>query len=444
MNTAIDFYRQQFAELSGSLPGGNQSSLQAARQAAIQVLTKNGFPDRHHEDWRYTNLTALLGHPLRPFVPNRMIPSVEPVLLMEKASAQLVFVDGILDTGHSVLPEAGSGITIHVLNDEILDTEKMGDLVSLSHDHVPDRGDAFDALNAAFATSGCLIEVAAGCKLEHPVCITTLTTEQADSTSCHYRHLVRVGKGSEVDLVEYFPQGEGTVLNNVVTRIDLDQNSRCRHYRIQNENLQSHHISRINVKQARDSSYKSFSAALGSRLGKVDIHVDQNETGCETIFDGVFVGHKRQYLDHHTCVEHRHPQGRSDELYRGVLDDAARGVFNGRVVVHAGADKTDASQSNKNLLLSSRAEMDTKPELEIYADDVKCSHGATVGQIDEDRLFYLQSRGIDSETARILLIFAFLEDVLVRIELPELRRKIEPMIIARLPRSEILKDAALS
>jgi Fe-S cluster assembly protein SufD len=229
-------------------------------------------------------------------------------------------------------------------------------------------------------------------------------------------------------------------LTNAVTEIILHAGAALEHYRVQQESVQGYHVSSVHVQQEASSRYESHVIALGGALSRTDIETRLAAAGAETVLNGLYMAGGRQHVDHHTRIDHLAPHTRSAEYYRGVLAGRARAVFNGKVVVHPDAQKTDAHQTNANLLLSADAEVDTKPELEIYADDVKCSHGATVGQLDEDALFYLRARAIDLETARSLLTYAFAEDIISRMRFKPIRERLSRLVLGRLPEQELIRE----
>ncbi|MGH8120778.1 MAG: Fe-S cluster assembly protein SufD, partial [Gammaproteobacteria bacterium] len=241
----------------------------------------------------------------------------------------------------------------------------------------------------------------------------------------------------------YIGLDEGSYFTNTVTEACVQKGAVLQHYKIQREGQSCYHVGNFDIRQEQDSRVESFSIALGGSLVRNDIRARLDAEGAGIRMNGLYLAGGRQHIDNHTRVDHLQPRTWSHENYRGVLNEHARGVFNGKVIVHKDAQKTDASQNNANLLLSDNAEVDTKPELEIYADDVKCAHGATVGQLDQDMLFYLRSRAIDETTARNLLTYAFVDEVLREVGIAPLRRHLEQMIISRLPQPELIREFAV-
>ena len=248
------------------------------------------------------------------------------------------------------------------------------------------------------------------------------------------------GKNSRASIIEsYIGLTDADNFTNTVTHITAEDGAAIEHYKVQEESSSSYHIGHLKAQLHRDSNVQAYSVSIGARLARHDMQFDLLAPGATAGLYGLFMGAKRQHVDHHTRVDHLMPNTRSDENFRGILDGHAHGVFNGKVVVHQDAQKTDARQSNKNLLLSDTAEVDTKPELEIYADDVQCAHGATVGQLDDNAMFYLLSRGMDRDTARGLLIYAFAAEIINRIKFAPLRERLTEKIMGHLPAAERLE-----
>ena len=285
------------------------------------------------------------------------------------------------------------------------------------------------ALNAAVATDGAAICLADNSVLDKPLYIL-----QVSNQNNALRHGFMLGENAQANIIEHFiSTGEERALSNAVTAVILKAGASLEHTRLQQEGKKQSHVARVEVKQFRDSSYTFHGVELGGILSRSDVVVDLMASGASCSLNGLFVLDGRQHVDHHTRVDHKAPHCTSRENYRTVLDGRSHGVFNGKVVVHKGATKTDSSQSNGNILLSKHAEIDTKPELEIYNDDVKCAHGATVGQLDDKQLFYLRSRGISEAAAQELLTFAFADEVLAAMSNQVVRSYVEKEAFAKLP-----------
>ncbi len=297
----------------------------------------------------------------------------------------------------------------------------------------------FNALNTALFGDGALLRIPNGVALERPVHLVFVTTPGETPIATYPRVLLVLGQDARAEVVETFcAAGEGKYFTDVLTEAFLEAGARLAHAKVQREGPGAIHVATLQVEQAADSELASHSVSLGAQLARNDINVRLAEPGAHATLDGLLLAGKRQHTDFHTLIEHLVPRCSSEELYKGILDGRARGVFNGRVIVHPDAQHTDAQQSNHNLLLSRDAEIDTKPQLEIYADDVKCAHGATVGQLDEAMVFYLRARGIDEATARAMLVYGFAREIVDRTPVEALRGPLARELLARLPNANEL------
>lgn len=436
---AVDRFATHFDALSKAAPApGWAASLRDRGMAAFRA---QGFPTTRHEDWKYTNLRPIQKRQFASAAGHRVEAgdSVRVPRIDGLAAHRIVFVDGCYEaplSDDAALPE---GITIQPLS-EALARESDGLSQALSLTGRLDEH-SFAALNTALLEDGLWIQVAAGAHIDLPlhVVFTTRTSDTALAT--HPRIVVTADDNSELTLIEQFTgDADAAGLTNALTQASLGQGARLEHYTLQEQATTSFHIAGIHVDQARDSRYESHLINLGGALVRNDLHVRLAEPGAETLLNGFYLVSGRQHVDNHTRVDHLAPHTTSEETYRGVLSGRSRAVFNGKAIVHPGAVKIEAAQSNRNLLLSSSAEVDTKPELEIYADDVRASHGATVGQLDENAMFYLLSRGIDRQTARSLLTFAFADEVIARLRIESLRRHVERQAASRLPDSDQIME----
>jgi Fe-S cluster assembly protein SufD len=296
---------------------------------------------------------------------------------------------------------------------------------------------AFVALNAALHTDGAVIHLAPGAYASKPIHLLFVSDALSAKGASHPRILIAAEPNSKATVIEsYVALGEATYLTNSVTEIALADGATVAHYKIQRESPRSYHVATIDARQGRDSHFVSFSFAIGAALSRTNVWTVLGGEGCGATLNGLYMADGEQHVDHQTRIEHQKESCYSREVYRGVLDDTAHGVFNGKVYVHPEAQKTDGKQENHTLLLSPRAVIDTKPQLEIFADDVKCTHGATVGRIDATSLFYMKSRGIGAVRARQLLTYAFAADVLEQIELEPLRNSLEELTLARFTRDD--------
>ncbi|MBI2313759.1 MAG: Fe-S cluster assembly protein SufD [Betaproteobacteria bacterium] len=434
---ARERYLAEFSELEARLPGTRLPWLAKARRDALERFAETGFPTTRNEDWKYTNVAAI---EKRPFPAARVAAADDAVArrageLALDGAYLMVFVDGHLSLPLSRVTGLPTGVAVQGLAETL---EARSDLVeALLAGESCSNG--FEALNLALMADGAVIYLPRGVALERPVHVLYLATR--DGTASHIRNLILAEDGSEATVIEHYAALNGTAsFTNAVTRIRQGNNARVEHIKLQQESPKAYHVAAIQSLAGRDSRFTSHSIALGAALSRNDISTRLDDENAECHLNGLYMAGGRQHVDHHTRIDHAKPRGVSREYYRGVLDGAARAVFNGKVVVHADAQHTDAHQSNNNLLLSREAEVDTKPQLEIFADDVKCTHGATVGQLDPDMLFYLRSRGMEEAQARSLLTYAFAEDVITRIKVAPLRARIEEFLIHRLPEGGSIKE----
>jgi len=432
----------ELLEAAKRLPGAGHQAVDAHRREAVACVAEIGLPSRRNEDWKYTDLA-----PMRAALGERMWQVSSPGLLdtacLEAAAFgtmsvyRLVLLDGRFCPDLSELPE---DVQLRSLA-ELAEQEPGLALEALSMGERAPLFSGFGALNAAMAADGICLCVPDGCHVDRPIHV--LHVSSAAGAVAHIRNAISLGRAAEATIIEHFTGQPGEAgLNNVMTVIRVGEAACLVHYRLQEEHGRQFHIGRTDVVQHKDSRYTSHVTTLGAALSRTDVLVRLAEPGAECELNGFYLLSERQHADHHTRVDHAAPFCTSREYYRGVLDGHARAVFNGKVVVHEGAEKTDAGQSNGNLLLSDEAEVDTKPELEIYADDVKCSHGATVGQLDADALFYLRSRGLAEAAARNMLTYAFADDVIRRMRLAPVREKLERVILERLP-ADGVKEAGV-
>ena len=426
-----------------SLPDSRHDSVQTHRRHAAKAFAARGLPTTRDEDWKYTDLSrleAVLGEGwwetyVQPEISVVDVEAVKDKAIPDLDAYRLVFIDGRFNSGESRFPQ---GVTIQPLA-ELLGSEPEKALEPLELDEAAPLYNGFVALNAAMATDGLCVCIGDGVALDKPLYILHFAGRSGHAV--HIRHAIALGHNAEAAVIEHFSGiSDGAGLTNTMTNIRLGQGAKLSHCRLQQESQSRFHIGRVEVNQHRDSVYASHSIALGAALSRVDIRVNLNGEGAECLLNGLYVTGGRQHADHHTCIDHAEPNCTSREVYKGILAGRSRAVFNGKVVVHKNAQQTDAQQSNGNLLLSDKAEVDTKPELEIYADDVKCSHGATIGQLDEDQVFYLRTRGLGEAEARNVLTFAFAGDVLARMPHAPVRKFLEHVVLGKLPQGAALED----
>src|SRR5512140_2533992 len=403
------------------------------RKAGMARFAEQGFPTTNDEDWRFTSLTPLARLPFKPvFEPAKTKITRDQVLRFtfgQLALNRLVFVNG-----HYV-PElslaASKGVVLKSLAAALADNDPVLQEHLARHaetEHAP-----FTSLNTAFFQDGAFLRVPAGHALETPIHLLYINTAKESGATAQPRNLIVLGKDAQATVLEtYVSTVDAPYFTNAVTELKLDDGARLEHCKFQDESPSAFHIAAIHAQLGRGSCLLAHSLALGAKLSRNNIRGVLSGEGIECIFNGLFLTHGEQLTDHHMVVEHAAPHCASHEYYNGILDGRSKGVFHGRILVRPAAQKTDAKQTNKNLLLSDDATVDTKPQLEIYADDVKCTHGATVGQLNEESVFYLRSRGISLERARRMLIHSFAGEIIERIRQAPAREELEKLVWERL------------
>lgn len=439
MSDAVSRLRERFHSDAGTLPGSRAPALAAARRSALDTFATLGFPGPRDEDWKYTRVSPIEKQAFDAQAPGEVCAAqASPLLLPASLGAhQLVFVDGCFRPDLSHIQPLPHGARLADLA-SVLEHDGDDAATLLGEGEVHQH--AFTALNTAFAANGVLLRLDRDVTLEAPVHLLFLASGTSNALA-NPRILIECAAGARAVVIEHYAAlGERTSFNNVVTRATLGHGASLEHYKLQREAPTAFHVSALSVQQHERSRFISHSVSLGAALARHEINVMLDAPGAACTLNGLYVARGRQHVDYHTRVDHVAPECTSAEDYRGILDDRARGVFNGRVYVHRDAQKSDASQSNRNLLLSRNAEVDTKPQLEIHANDVKCSHGATVGQLDENMVFYLRTRGIDEAAARALLTYGFARDVADRMSIDALREAVNQALLERLPQGEELRS----
>ena len=407
--------------------------LELVRNSAMERFEQLGFPAVHNEEWKYTNLAPLAKQNFVPAVRsvNESLDATQFVY-PETETAHLVVLNGFLSQELSVKTGLENVVAIDLLSavaDARYNKIARGYLARNAGYH----NNGLAALNTAFLQSGLFLWIPKGIKVETPIQVTFLTdADQADQASFP-RLLVVAEENSSATLIESFVSTRHQhYFTNAVAEVVLKEGARLEHYRMQRESDKAFHTSVTSASLGRNSSYDTTSINLGGRLARHDVSVVLDHEGAECRVDGLYLIGSDQHTDTHSVIDHQQPHCTSHQLYKGILDGNARAVFNGKIFVREGAQKTDAMQTNKNLLLSQQARVDTKPQLEIYADDVKCAHGAAVGQIDEEELFYLQARGINPELGRNLLTYGFAEEVIGKIKIDSIRSQLDKVVLQRL------------
>ncbi len=405
------------------------------RRAAADRFAAVGFPASRDEEWRFTPIGPIAQGTWRPSTGvGARIPAdlLVPFIFGQAEWSSVVFVNGAYSEALSRIMELPRGVLVGSLAEALTGDGSV--LRAHLTRHAPIEGSPFTALNTAGFRDGGLVHVPAGVDLERPVHFVNLTTPDAEGTVIHPRNLIVVERGARASVIESYVTlaPDGVYWTNPVTEVAAAAGSWLEHTRIQRESERAYHVGLTHVDQQRDSHYRSFSMAMGGALARHNLHVRLNDENIETLMYGLYLTRGEQVVDNHTAIFHDQPNCRSWEVYKGVLDGRSRAVFNGKVFVQPEAQKTDAKQTNRNLLLSDLAKVDTKPQLEIFADDVRCTHGATVGRLDDVALFYARSRGIPQQAAERLLTYAFAAEVIEEVALEPVRHELDRLVLRRL------------
>jgi Fe-S cluster assembly protein SufD len=412
----LETYLEAFSDFQKTAPGHDLAWLRKLREDAFARFCQVGFPTTHDEDWRFTNVSAIAKTPFRLASNAGQIDKNQlEAWLLPVAACQLVFVDGHFSRELSSLGNFVEGLHVSSLAEE-LSTNPSALEPHLGR-YLNTERDAFAALNTAFAADGAFVHIRKGTVLEQPIHLLFVSTTADQPIMMHPRNLIVAEEQSQIAIVEdYVSLGSSVAFCNTATELVAAESAVVSHYMLEREDTQTFNVSTLRLQQGRSSNVATHSVLLGGGLVRNNVHPVLAGEGAECLINGLFIGVGSQHLDNYMLVEHASPHCDSRQFYNGILDGRSHGVFHGRIIVHKDAQKTDAKQTNRNLLLSDDAQIDTKPQLEIYADDVKCTHGATIGQIDESALFYLRSRGIDEASARKLLLLAFANECLDRMK----------------------------
>ncbi len=430
----IETYLKGFERIASNGGAAAPDWARSLRLSAITRFEALGFPTTKNEDWHFTSVAPIAE---REF--NLLAPPTHRVTAAQLAPFSfgatdwhtLVFVNGRYDaalSSASALPEGVTLVPLARAFDELplLVEQYVGKVAAY-------EGQTFTAMNTAFLDDGAVLHVAREVEVARPIHLLFVTDASAGTGGTSQPHnLIVLDRFAKATVIEsYAGLGDGSYFTNVVTEAVVGDGATLTHLRLQRESEQAYHVGTVDVRQARDSHLVSFSFATGAALSRTNIYTELRGEGCGATLNGLYLGDGEQHIDHQTRIEHVEPNCYSREHYKGILDGSAHGVFNGKVFVHPAAQKTDGKQTNNTLLLSEKAQIDTKPQLEIFADDVKCTHGATVGRLDETSLFYMKSRGINARAARELLTYAFAADVLETIEQDEVREELEAATLRR-------------
>lgn len=427
-----NWYLNEFKKFENSLNGESALQIHGVRKEAISNFSKLDFPNTKDEEWKYTNITSLLKYNFKP-ASIKVEVSVEQVnkFLFDKLEhSLLVFINGQFEEKLSKIKNLPEGVIAGSIAKAI---KQKSPIVEKHFGKYSDfKNQIFTALSTAYTKDGAFVFIPEGKIVEGPVHILFLASSGDENILSQPRNLFVAGKNSQVTIIEHFSSLDQSIyFTNSVTEIVAEENAIVNHIKLQEESKKAFHIGRMEVEQERASNFTSYAISLGGNISRNDFNCKFNDEGGECTLNGLFLLDGTQLFDVHTLIDHAKPHCNSHEHYKGILDEKSRGVFNGKVMVRKDAQKTNAFQENNNIILSNDALVNTKPQLEIFADDVKCSHGATIGQLDDDSMFYLKSRGIGEETAKTILIHAFASDVVQTIKIKAVKDYIEEILTQR-------------
>ena len=432
-------YTERYNTFSKETVRATPDWLYTLRKCAIERFEALGFPTRKNEDWHFTSVAPIVeaAYPPRS-APGGDVKAADltPFTFGATDWPTIVFVNGVFAPALSSLEALPEGVQVYDMATAFRTSDPLVER-HLSRFAAYELN-TFTALNSAFVNDGAVVRIAKEFEVDRPIHILFVSDAIAAKTQSNPRTLIVAERNSKATVIEsYVATGEASYFTNAVTEVLLEDGANLSHLKIQRESPRAFHVGTIEAEQKRDSHYQSFSFSTGAALSRTNIYTTLDGEGAGATLNGLYMLDGEQHCDHQTKIEHAQPNCFSRELYKGVLDGASHGVFNGKVYVDPIAQKTDGKQTNKVLLLSERAQVDTKPQLEIFADDVKCTHGATVGRVDETALFYMKSRGINKELARRLLTYAFAAEVLETIEVEAVRQDLERATLHRFTGIEV-------
>lgn len=441
----VSLYRDLESTLAPEPP-----AITELRRSAIARFAEDGLPSRRIEEWRQTSIDPIaktrfsLDGGVEPTggvaaeLVQPLLAAREPLLI--EGAHLITFVNGRLAADLSRLAGLPPGAAVGSLSSLTADT--LDEVTGLIGNQAHPQGRPFVALNTALMADGAVVRLASGTTVEAPIQVLHLAASRGAPLQVHPRTLIAAGDRCTATIVEtYAGLAASPYFTDAVTEVNVGAGCEIDHYKLQQESLNGYHIGAMEVGLGRDTVFSSHSISTGARLARHDVNASLDGEGIDCTLNGLYLTSGDQHVDNHMLVRHMMPHCTSHEKYQGILDDRSSAVFNGRIYVHPGAQRTDAKQSNRNLLLSREARANSNPQLEIFADDVRCTHGSTVGQLDEDALFYLRSRGIAEDAARSLLIYAFAAEVLQQVKLTIVKERTERMLAARLPRGEVAQEA---
>ncbi len=408
------------------------------RSSSIKEFESSNFPTRKDEEWKYTNIAPILKH---DFVPSPLmknesetITNIDQYKIPDLDVHLLVFVNGIFQTKLYSDDELNEGIIVDSFRNQLKNNTEFLNSILIDKES---NDNSFNLLNNSFVYDGLVVYIPKDKIVEKPIHVLNITTNSSSKPLVQPKNLIVAEENAQAKIIsEHIGINKAEYFTNVRTDISIAENANVTFYKLQNETYSAYHVDKTEIIQKESSIFNHFSLSFGANIARNDINVKLDGENIELHLYGLYLGNKNQHIDNHTFIDHAYPNCESNELYKGILDDNAQGVFSGKILVNQIAQKTNAFQSNKSILLSDKAGVDTKPQLEIYADDVKCSHGATVGKLNEEAFFYIRSRGVPEESAKSMLIRAFVDDVVSQIDIEPFKEKVNHTIFEHLDREE--------
>lgn len=434
-----DWYVQNFQNFESKLNGQSKTFLHDIRKDALGKLKELHFPTIKDEDWKYTNVAPLMKENFQSSEALNKVEVDEEYIyknsFVDFDFDRVVFVNGKFDESLSVIGELPKGVVVGSLAKAI---NENADIVKNYIGKYTKTENAFNAVNHAYSTDGLFVYIPKGKMLEKPIQVFFVNGSDEEKVLSVPRNLIVAEEATSGKIItNYIGTGSKQYFTNTLTEVHNGKNSNIDVIKVQNESEDSFHIDRTDSYQEKGSIFNHYSFAFGAALSRTDVNSKLDDENIECHYYGLYLGKETQHIDHHTFVDHAKPNCESNEVYKGILDGKSRGVFNGQILVRQDAQKTNAYQSNKTVLLSDNATIDTKPQLEIFADDVKCSHGATVGRLDEEAYFYIVSRGIPHQMAQSMLLHAFAADVIEAVNIEPVREQLNHKLFEKLNRVEI-------
>jgi Fe-S cluster assembly protein SufD len=424
---------KNFAAFEQVLNGGSKLPLHSKRKAALSNFIKTGFPTSSLEEWKYTNPQPIADTLFSLINTPGVVSDINKFTTIGLDSYKFVFIDGIFNSSLSA-SSFEAGLEVTNIKSAQKPEAQLSALVNNNLGSVADQNDAFVAINTAFVNDGVVISVAKNAHIKTPVELVFVSTKSAQNAAIQPRIYINCEQGGNVTVVERYVSEDNSTcyLSNSVFECQVAKNASVDHYRLQDESLAAYHVSTIQAALENDANFRTHTFSFGSKLARNSVNVVMNGSNCNTTMNGLSVLSADQHVDNATLLDHAKPHCESLELYKGIYDGKSQGVFSGTIIVREDAQKTNAVQSNRSMLLSEDAQVNTKPQLKIWADDVKCTHGATIGQMDEDALFYIKSRGVSDRDAKVMLVHAFASEITNCVKLESLASEIQQKLVEKL------------